>query len=341
METWISQMCGRKYRNQLVAWGLITAVGVLIGAANTRYIGNFVRGPFAVAAADLAQVSDASAAPRYFVKVAGTRAIDTGLQEVSVETENGVETKRTVTGNYYALQVGDKLLLVKSTGGTLREVEGSLAAIPIDLDSKLFGSPDMAEARPHFYPFYLDAASSFRVPGYWGIAVAALFLALLAWKARPAWHGMQDPSRHPLVARVANWGSPVDTAAAIEREWRAPGVRRMGDWTLTERYLVRSSTFHFNVLRYQDLLWAYKKITKHSVNFIPTGKTYKAIVHCYGGSADLPGSQKKVDEMLQDTARRAPWAVVGFSAELQTLFTKQNREFCAAVEERRQKLGAP
>ena len=338
MDTWILQMCRAKYRNQVTAWALTAALAIAIGLANTRYIGNFLRGPFNIGAADLAQVGDVTTTPHYFVKVAGTKAMDTGLQEVSVETENGVEKSRNVTANYYALAVGDRLLVVKSPGAALRVAEGTLTPMSYDLDQNLFSSPDMQAVRSHFYPFYLDAASSFRAGGYWGIAIGIVLLALLAWKARPAWHGLQEPGSHPLAVRVGKWGSPVDTSAAIEREWRAPGNKRMGSWTVTPRYLIQSALFRFNVLRFEDLLWAYKKVTKHSINFIPTGKTYQAIVHAYGGSAELPGSQKVVDEMLQESARRAPWAIVGFSAEIQQLFLKNNREFCAAVEERRQKL---
>ncbi len=338
MDTWILQMCRAKYRNQVIAWGLTAALGVAIAFLNTRYIANFLRGPFDVGAAELAQLGDVTTAPHYFVKVAGTKAMDTGLQEVSVETESGVEKGRTVTANYYALEVGNRLLVVKSTGATMRVAAGALAPMSPDLESNLFASPEMQSARSHFYPFYLDAASSFRAGGYWGIGIGIALLALLGWKARPAWHALQDPGSHPLAARVGKWGSPVDTSAAIEREWRAPGNRRMGKWTITERYLIQSALFRFNVLRFEDLLWAFKKVTKHSINLIPTGKTYQAIVHAYGGGAELPGSQKNVDEMLQEAVKRAPWAVVGFSAEIQQLFTKQNRDFCAAVEERRQKL---
>ncbi len=339
MDTWILQMCRAKYRNQVIAWGLTAALGIAIAFGNTRYIGNFLRGPFDAGAAELAQIGDASSAPHYFVKVAGSKATDMGLQEVSVETENGVEKSRTVTSTFYMLQVGNKLLVVKSKGAVTRQAEGVLTPISADLDQNLFGGPEMAAVRSHFFPYYLDAASSFRAGGYWGIGIGLVLLALLAWKARPAWHGLQEPGSHPLAVRVGKWGSAVDTSAAIEREWRAPGNKRMGRWTITPRYLIQSALFRFNVLRFEDLLWAYKKVTKHSVNFIPTGKTYQAIVHAYGGSAELAGSQKNVDEMLQEAARRAPWAIVGFSAEIQQAFLKKNRDFCTAVEERRQKLG--
>ena len=338
MDTWILQMCRAKYRNQVIAWGLTAGLGLLIAFGNTRYIANFVRGPFDISGAELAQLGDVTTAPHYFVRVAGTKATDLGLQEVSVETENGVEKSRTVTSTFYMLQVGNKLLVVKSKGALPLVAEGVLTSIPYDLDQNLFGTPETQAVKPHFFNYYLDAASSFRAAGYWGIAIGIALLALLLWKTRPAWHGLQEPGSHPLAVRVGKWGSPVDTSAAIEREWRAPGNKRMGRWTITPRYLIQSALFRFNVLRFEDLLWAYKKVTKHSVNFIPTGKTYQAIVHAYGGSAELPGSQKNVDEMLQEAARRAPWAIVGFSAEIQQLFLKKNRDFCAAVEERRQKL---
>jgi len=121
MDTWILQMCRAKYRNQVIAWGLTAALGIAIAFGNTRYIGNFLRGPFDAGAADLAQIGDAATAPHYFVKVAGSKATDMGLQEVSVETENGVEKSRTVTSTFYMLQVGNKLLVVKSKGAVTRE----------------------------------------------------------------------------------------------------------------------------------------------------------------------------------------------------------------------------
>ena len=110
---------------------------------------------------------------------------------------------------------------------------------------------------------------------------------------------------------------------------RGPG------WVVTDQYLLRSTFFSFDVLRLSDLLWAYKKVTKHSVNFIPTGKTYDAVLACYGGRATVKGAEKTVDELLGFAAQRTPWAVFGFSQELETLFAKKTADFCAAVEQRK------
>lgn len=72
------------------------------------------------------------------------------------------------------------------------------------------------------------------------------------------------------------------------------------------------------------------------MNFIPTGKSYTAILACDGGTAEIKAREKTVDVILAFGAERAPWAIFGFSDELQRLFSKSTPEFCAAVERRKQ-----
>jgi hypothetical protein len=74
------------------------------------------------------------------------------------------------------------------------------------------------------------------------------------------------------------------------------------------------------------------------VNFIPTGKTYEAVVICYGGTATVKSREKTVDEILAYMAQRAAWAVFGFTKELKDHFDKKMPEFCAAVEQRKREL---
>ena len=105
---------------------------------------------------------------------------------------------------------------------------------------------------------------------------------------------------------------------------------------ITDQFLIRSTFFSFDILRVADLLWAYKRITKHSVNFIPTGKTYDAVLICYGGAATIQSSEKTTDEILRFAAQRIPWAIFGFSKEIEEYFNKNTRDFCAAVEQRKQ-----
>jgi hypothetical protein len=337
VNSWILRTCRRACVRQLVAWAVVAVVGIVLVAANLRYFTNFVTGPFVMGPSELARIVDPTQSPQYFARVSGTRAIDTGIQQITIRKQGDTEVSRSVSAGYYVLDLGEKLLIVKSASGQPLSVEGELARIPADLDHQLFDTPEMQSLRDRFYPFYLDAGS-FRTAGYVTIALWLTFLGLAGWKVLPTWRKLQDLGSHPIVRRVASWGDPVQVSAEIKREWTSPGIRRHGSWTLTPSYLVKSSYFGFDVLRFWDLLWAYRRVTKRSVNFIPIGKNYHAVFICYGGSATVQGSDKEVDEMLQSAAQRAPWAIFGYSDELQKAFNEHTRDFCLAVEERRRKV---
>jgi hypothetical protein len=335
MESWITNRIRAVSFRRVMAWTIVLVGGVLLATSDHRYIANFFGGPYRLGRADLDSIRDVTLTPRYYARVAGDTVIDTGIRQYSVHSQSGVETSREESGAYEALVLGNRYLIARITGVATREQEGKLVPWPEDLETQLFDSKEMRALRSSFYPFYLDT-DSFRRPGFVVLGVGLVFLLLFVWQALPAWRAWRDPEGHPVARRIAQWGDPVGVAAIAEHEFDNPRLRGKAGWRLGDKYLVRSSFFTFNLLRLQDVLWAYKKITKHSVNFIPTHKSYEAIVACYGGTATIPGREKQVGELLAFVQQRAPWAIYGYSEQLAGLFNKQRQDFARSVEQRRQ-----
>jgi len=335
MDSWIVKRIRATSRRRVIVWTLVLVVGVLAATSDHRYIANFLRGPYPLARADLDAIRDVTTTPRYYARVAGERVIDTGIRQYTIHTQSGVETSREESGAYNALAFGDRYLVVQTVGGQSRAAEGKLVPLTADLEDQLFDTKEMRALRSQFYPFYLDG-DSFRRPGYVVVGVGIVFLLLFVWQALPAWRAWRDPERHPLAQRIAKWGDPMGVGLAAEHEFDNPLLKAKAGWRLGTTYLIRSTFFTVNLLRWQDVLWGYKKVTKHSVNFIPTGKTYEAIVACYGGTATIPGKEKKVHELLAFVQQRAPWAMYGWSAQLAAAFNKNRQEFARSVEQRRQ-----
>jgi hypothetical protein len=308
-------------------------MGILFALAQHRYVSNFVLGPFDVGQSDLDSLGDPTTAPRYFVKVSGAKAIDTGIEQLTIHKRSGVETSRSVSAKHYALVVGTRLLVVKSSGGTPTTAEGELIPMSLELQGQLFNAPSMDAIRGRFYPYVLSD-TAFRVPCYLAL-VGALLLGLAFVKyGLPACKYIQDPGSHPVVKRVSSWGDPLGIALDAKREASSPRYKG-GGWMVTGKYLIQSTVFTFDLLRMSDLLWAYKHVTKHSINLIPTGKTYAAILRCYGGTAKIDGREKEVHAVLAFATERAPWAVFGFSEELAKLFRNRTQEFCSAVDQKK------
>jgi hypothetical protein len=318
---------------QLGAFVGALALGLMFAMANARYLRNFVSGPYPLSSPDLDAISDVATAPRYFARVEGTRTVDTGVEEFEVEKNQGREVRRTRKAGYFALEVGSRFLIVKAVAEPGTTVEGELVPIAAELDQHLFATPEMRQVRVRFYPYCLDTAS-FRTPGYWGLGIGAALALLVgggAWRARGR---LSDPASHPLLQRTASWGDPASVSGEIESEQARPW-RRCGAITITDRYVVKSSFFSLDVVRLADLLWAYKRVTKKSVNFVPVGKDYHAVLACVGGTVEVQGKDAEVDEILHYVASKTPWAVFGHSKELEDLFRKDPAGFVAGVGERR------
>ena len=106
MLNWLERMC-LAAANRRIALGVITTfAGLLIVAGNYRYAWNFLAGPFSTAADELDKVSDPDRAEDFFIRVTGSKIVDTGIQQVTTTTNNGAKESERVTAEYFALLVG-------------------------------------------------------------------------------------------------------------------------------------------------------------------------------------------------------------------------------------------
>ena len=331
-------MCETTARRQALAWFVMLMVGVLFVFSNLRYARNFIEGPFPLQGDKLADIDNADTTPNYYVSVASEKVVDTGIQEITTTTRDGVETGKYVSAGYYAFLVGTRVLIVKTARRPAGEVAGELKPLPANLSGHLFAGTDGQQLQSQTYPFYLDT-EGFRYPGYWGIGIGCVFLALFVRFGGRAWIRWRDVNKHPVLKRVVEqWGDVMGVSVRAEQELNGGVVFHSGGVFITNNYVVEKSFFGFNIFRFQDMLWAYKKVTQRRVNFIPAGKSYEGVLIFYGGSESFSGPEPKIHDVLTFASSKAPWAVIGYSKEIAEIFNKRTIEFCQEVEARRREF---
>ena len=79
MDTWILEMVRARSLRRVTAWAAALACLALLASGQSRYIQNFLMGPYDLGPADLDSIRDVSKTPRYFARVSGSKAIDTIL----------------------------------------------------------------------------------------------------------------------------------------------------------------------------------------------------------------------------------------------------------------------
>jgi uncharacterized protein DUF6709 len=343
MTSWVENEAARANRNLLKVNGLILAGVLLAGGFEYRYLYNFFSGCAKIDAYELASLSSPSQRAHNFVTVTGARAVRTGYRDVEqrVEKSTGRVVSSTVKDEYILLRTGGKLLLVKALPGAEKlDYSGELVATKESVRRDLLeplAAQDPALAAM-VLPFTLNAAD-YRNQGIASLIIGLPLLGLAGWNFLKGLRRKNDVQASPTWRGVAVYGPAEQVSARIEQE--QPGAATYGRMQLMNSWLVSRSYFKTRVCALGDLVWAYKKVTKHSVNFIPTGKTY-AVILCTRRKEQFMEQMKdnQVDGFLQALLQRAPWPVVGFNQTLAGMWRRNPAEFIAMVDTRKQKAGA-
>jgi hypothetical protein len=342
--TFISRQVNRTNRN-LFFVNLLLILGVCgYFALNWRYLSNFAAFPTSLSADQLASVKDPNSLHRYFISVHGQKSFETGLQSIERETSGTTQavTSETIKADYLVLSSDGRLLVVKApphkAGKT--EFEGALVELPKELraniTSEVANRPDIVRA---FLPVMLDA-TGFREEGYWTIAICLPILVFAGWNIRKVYLRTQNPAIHPIWKTLAGYGSVPQLVMNIDADLRGT-TEKVGGTVVTSSWILRPRFFELQFCRILDIVWAYKKITSHSINFIPTGKTYAALVFGRNGiPVEVDGKITKIDGLLQIIASRAPWAVIGFSKDLDKTIRANWLGFVAEIDQRHSNTNA-
>jgi len=327
----------RRSNRNLLLWSFLGAL-IVVGAGIyfLNYYRNLFLGPFPTDKKSVAVIQDLKDVPDYYITLEGDEALDTGYQYVS--TNYGQET---VEFSYIALMLNDVLLLVKSPGIALVNLPttytGALVPMPADIQREVIRDleaeyPDLKDV---FLPFMLDAGD-FKTNGYIGLGIGVIIFLGCLYGIFLSARRSNNMASHPIMRKLKAFGSPEAIANQIHAEMQGP-VEKVGHLNVTQHWLLRATKSSLAATRLNDVVWYYKKATQHRTNFIPTGKTYEAVILDRRGTImSVQAKENVVNEMLNYVGRNAPWAIGGYSNDLKMMWDRQHKEFIAAVDQRRQ-----
>jgi len=339
MALWVEREARRANRNLLLVNGVILAVLIVIVAANYRYCANFVLGCQSVSNAEMAGLTSPDQRWRNFISVSGTKSANTEYRDVVNHMEGSRVVSTEIKDEYIFLRVGEKILLVKASPGKEKlEYSGELVETTEPVKNDLLGP--LAKEQPDLVaevlPFTLNAAD-YRSNGYVMLMVGLPLLALALWNCLKAMRRSSEIQTSPVWKHLAVYGNAEQLSQQIEAELQPAMIRKYGKLQIAQQWMVRRKSFSTWVSPTADLVWVYKKVTKHSVNFIPTGKTYSVVlVGRHRQRIEEQMKEKAVNEMLGDLTARVPWALFGFTQDLEKAWKKDPAGVIAAVDSRYQ-----
>ncbi len=289
--------------------------------------------------AELAALATPEQRWRNFVSVSGTESFNTEYRDVVNHMEGGRVVSTEIKDEYIFLRVGEKILLVKADPGKEKlEYSGELVPTTDRVKEDLLRplATEDADLAREVLPFTLNA-SDYRSNGYTMLMIGLPLLAVALWNCLKAMRRISEIQLSPVWKHVAVYGNAEQLSQQIEAELQPRMIRKYGKLQIAQQWMVRRKTFSTWVSPIADLVWVYKKVTKHSVNFIPTGKTYAVVlVGRHRQRIEEQMKEKAVNEMLADLATRVPWVFFGFTKDLEKAWQKDPAGVIAAVDSRYQ-----
>jgi len=135
------------------------------------------------------------------------------------------------------------------------------------------------------------------------------------------------PERHPLCKALSQYGPLYSVVPQIDTDVAA-GTSSFNGVTFSRNWIISCWLTQVAVMRRDEIIWAYKERTKHSVNFIPTGSSYALVLRdARGKLLELSNSEQLVDSYLTGWAQQTPWVIFGYDRKLDKLYKKQLQSF--------------
>jgi hypothetical protein len=328
----------QKY-NKILRWYNLIGIALLLAFSGLQYqyLRNCFLGPQRVDAKQLSKIKDSNQLERDFVTFTTPQTLEIGSEIRTNKYQN-----KTITTKYAIAVVGsEKLLLISGQPNDNfknHTFTGKISTIPADVQSELIDKiiKDEPQLKDKILPLMLES-EDYQLWLYILLPTLAGGFGICSWNIYQVKVRTNNPRKHPIYKSLASYGSGDLLANSIDSEFKTYyGDRALNNdpYYLTPSWLIFPRTYSLKIIKLDRLMWVFKKVTNHSVNFIPTGKSYEMVIYDRSGiEHQLSLSEQQVDLLIEDINRYAPGAVLGFTREIQSMWDNQRQEFYALVEQ--------
>jgi hypothetical protein len=339
-----------KSSNQLLLFINIALLAIALAVAliGAKAFYQLVTGPQALEASAF---TDLNAQPESFkrqhVTLKGTRIIDTGASEITVRKKRGVERGLSESAHYYALDMGNnQFVLVRGVVGAHTDpiVTGWIKAPGSSVDRNTLAQLDSGPAQGSMFKnIILDETDGGTFD--WLVAIVVLLATLLAiWNIVKAIGRNKDQTKFPAIKTqklgatdVPQFVASVDVDLASTQAVK--GVR------VGEKFALLQKSTLVELVNFDRLAWVYNQVTKKKIyGIIPAGSSHALVLYTNDEKRyewAVGGKEETAHQALAKIADHVPWAVYGYTDDIQTMWKKDIRGFLNAIAQRKREIQEP
>lgn len=154
---------------------------------------------------------------------------------------------------------------------------------------------------------------------FWSVSLIVFVISLLVFLNELSY--LLFPMLHPACFRLRRYGPVREQALRAEKELREIPVLTRGIFTITEHYLIASSSVQLYILPLDKIVWAYKHSVRHRFHFRRVHITYTLQVAALKRLTLVAAVQPKedVDAVLDCIGQMVPDVLLHYTRENERL----------------------
>lgn len=170
------------------------------------------------------------------------------------------------------------------------------------------------------------------------ISVVGIIIGIIVYTTKNG----SNPEEHSIVKSISSRYKDYSRVLnQIDQEANLNPIK-YGNTLFTTNWVLQPSLYGLSVTNRAELVWAYLKKTVHSVNFIPVNTTNSVILcsfkqkencellNMYKNEIVITGD-KNAKKLLNFISQYSPWAIVGYTDEIDRLWSKRTSEILSVV----------
>lgn len=168
-----------------------------------------------------------------------------------------------------------------------------------------------------------------------GLIVSISIISISIYQFILVYRRNEDAFNHPDMNRFLKWGEDYGTCAfTMDEELKENKRTDISGTYFTRNFVIIPSFYRYRWFQFSEVCWAFIRVTKHSINFIPTGTTHE--VNVFLDNRDVVTIESnKSEDLLHHLIRKAPFALYGYSAQIKEAWSTDTSNFISIVKQRK------
>jgi hypothetical protein len=133
------------------------------------------------------------------------------------------------------------------------------------------------------------------------------------------------PEKSKIMSSIAAKGPTAVAEVNAVIAGSVPTVD-LGDMKVSQGWVVHKTGDILEAVRTSDVVWVYQQVVRHSVNGIPTGKSYNLSFTTATETVSAEVPKQAADDAITLAAKICPTALIGFNEDLGKLIMKNRGE---------------